>query len=679
VRQRKRVFRLSSLVIALLTIIILAIGLVGAVHAQSAPAIQTDKTKYSLGDTMIISGVGFTAGGAVNIEVLRPDHEIDSLPSVTADGAGSFQTTYTPPIIPGRYKITATDGTNIARTAATDADVGNMQLVAYNVDVNNAGNLVSVSWGRGNSAKGWIEGAWYPIILKIPNAQVEYGTNLTNLPDMYIAFDFYNAAGAKQGVYADLVRSIQIGVTDLNDGAHDSWGWPQANGTPYPSANLVQVRVAQTAAGENAWTGFTLAKTVGLNAQTQVNFPVTANPSELGTPPGTTTADKHQFMVTGNQIRAALSAQGNLGTNMIVIYFQLHLARTFVWSHHLESQYATNPTTASYGGWLYGYSIWNNYSTGGSSQYPGSSAQAYLNTAGEGKKTCQMPIPPEPGGVINGLKWHDFNGNHVMDGNETQLSGWTIYISGIDPEGILFSVGVLTGDTDGDGIVNNVSSGAYSFADLTPATWYITENTDRDVPPSTGWFQTFPYMVVSVPPVAQSGLVSGFPSEAHPADVADWGWVVNLTETNMVQSGLNFGNRNVGCLEITKELSIPGGVPLGPLDGTFIIHVAGPNAFSQNISFTMVNGVITSQNPVTLNDLMPGNYTLTEPGIPSYWTPSGLGTVVVNSGEICATTAVTNTFQTGCLEIVKSVDLSEVIGPIANIPDVNFIITVTGP
>lgn len=304
----RSLFRLVSI----LFVIGLIVGIAGFVHADTPPAITTDQTKYSLGDTMVISGIGFTAGGTVNIEVLRPDHEIDSLPSVTTDGAGNFQTSYTPPIIPGRYKITVTDGTNIAKTAATEADVGNMQLVAYSVDVDKDGNLVGVNWGRGNSAKGWIEGAWYPIILKIPNAQVEYGTNLTSLPGIYISYDFYSASGGKEGVYADMVRSIQIGVTNLDDGAHDSWGWPQANGTAYPSANLAQVRTAQTTAGENAWIGFTLAKTVGLNPLTQVNLPVTPNKSELGTPPGTTTDAQHQFMVTGDQYRW-LSGAGQPG------------------------------------------------------------------------------------------------------------------------------------------------------------------------------------------------------------------------------------------------------------------------------------------------------------------------------------------------------------------------------
>ena len=121
-RQRRTVFRASSLVIALLTVIVLAIGLSGIAHAQSAPAIQTDKTKYSLGETMVISGTGFTPDGAVTITVQQPGNNgIDSL-SATADDSGNFVTSYSPPMIPGRYKFDATDGSDAARAAATYAD-----------------------------------------------------------------------------------------------------------------------------------------------------------------------------------------------------------------------------------------------------------------------------------------------------------------------------------------------------------------------------------------------------------------------------------------------------------------------------------------------------------------------------------------------------------------------------
>jgi len=90
--------------------------------ATGTASITTDKTKYSLGESMIITGTGFTPNGPVTVAVLRPDKVTDTLPTVTADGSGAFTTVYNAPLIPGRYKITATDGTNTAKTAATEAD-----------------------------------------------------------------------------------------------------------------------------------------------------------------------------------------------------------------------------------------------------------------------------------------------------------------------------------------------------------------------------------------------------------------------------------------------------------------------------------------------------------------------------------------------------------------------------
>ena len=92
--------------------------------AESTGAtITTDQNKYYLGQTMVITGAGFTPGGSVTITVQIPDQTTQTLPVVAADANGAFTTSYTPsPAEPGRYKFTATDGTNSANTASTQAD-----------------------------------------------------------------------------------------------------------------------------------------------------------------------------------------------------------------------------------------------------------------------------------------------------------------------------------------------------------------------------------------------------------------------------------------------------------------------------------------------------------------------------------------------------------------------------
>ena len=222
-------------------------------------------------------------------------------------------------------------------------------------------------------------------------------------------------------------------------------------------------------------------------------------------------------------------------------------------------------------------------------------------------------------------------------------------------------VGVPLGPLDGTFIIN--VAGPYGFS----------QNVS---------FTMVDGVITSTNPVTLNNLIPGTYALAEPGIPAGWSNVGGLGVVT-VNSGVSCAARTVtntyvpGCLEITKSLSIPGGVPLGPLDGTFIINVAGPYGFSQNVSFTMVNGVITSTNPVTLNNLIPGNYTLTEPGIPSHWTPSNLGTVVVSSGVICASRTVTNTYVPGCLEITKSLSIpgGVPLGPL----DGTFIINVAGP
>ena len=134
-----------------------------------------------------------------------------------------------------------------------------------------------------------------------------------------------------------------------------------------------------------------------------------------------------------------------------------------------------------------------------------------------------------------------------------------------------------------------------------------------------------------------------------------------------------------GCLQITKSLSIPVGVLLAPLDGTFTVNVANATAgYSQDVTFTMVDGVITSTNPVTLSGLTPGNYTLTETGLPPYWVATGgLGNVTVIEGSTCATRTVTNTFQTGCLTVHKNI--TGIAGVLGTIPNATFTVNVSGP
>ncbi len=103
-----------------------------------------------------------------------------------------------------------------------------------------------------------------------------------------------------------------------------------------------------------------------------------------------------------------------------------------------------------------------------------------------------------------------------------------------------------------------------------------------------------------------------------------------------------------GSLTITKSIS---GGPADIEDKTFSFTVTGPNG-SQTVT-------ITGEGSVTLDNLVPGTYTVTEAdaGIAGWnWQATGTGTVVVSANAV-STASVTNTYseRTGGLSVSKTV------------------------
>jgi hypothetical protein len=92
----------------------------------------------------------------------------------------------------------------------------------------------------------------------------------------------------------------------------------------------------------------------------------------------------------------------------------------------------------------------------------------------------------------------------------------------------------------------------------------------------------------------------------------------------------------------------------------FIVNVANAGiGFSQNITFHVVNGVLQAPTSVTLENLIPGTYNVTEvnPGI--MWTVTGEGIVTVNSGTPCAAKTITNTIKLPNTSINITADVYE--------------------
>ena len=634
-------FRLVSIV---LIVGILTMGMASSVVAAGgSPSITTDKTKYSLGEPAVISGSGFTAESTVNVDVLRPDHETDRLEPVTTDAAGAFQTTYYPPYIPGRYKITATDGVGLAAEAFTQADPPTVGITMEGYNIPTTGGF-TLEWITGNLGKSYDEGEWVPYQTTITGIQDVY-PNMTGMPDIVIGWDFTGGNKADSPRFGDLVRDIQVGLTKLTN----AQGFPRSNGTAYVISTLAGANVPQNDPDENQWLGFQL-----LNLpESQVNLPLTGSGSVID--------DVHTFVIHVSD----LTSHGiPASTDTFYIYYQIHESRTFVWNNGLQAGYDASPTDA-WGGYLYSAAPYDTDKRLGSGFVPGSSGHVHNEGVG-GAKDVPLPIPPEPAGLIDGYKFNDADSSGTdMTGNESGIQGWRVYIGGYIEGLPLFITSVLTD-----------ANGYFSFGNLTAGTWYIAENIARESPVETFWNQTYPNSGTGlVSPVATPLLSSSIPFVFPTTPtLGPWAYRVDLTATNLTQHHVDFGNVGKGCLTITKELSIPVGVPLGLLDGTFIINVANVTfGFSQNLTFTMTDGVVSG--PQTIYNLIPGIYTLTEPGLPSYWAPTaGLGSVTVSSSGTCAARTVTNTYTPGCLTITKELNLNGYL--FANNVTMDFIVNV---
>lgn len=134
-----------------------------------------------------------------------------------------------------------------------------------------------------------------------------------------------------------------------------------------------------------------------------------------------------------------------------------------------------------------------------------------------------------------------------------------------------------------------------------------------------------------------------------------------------------------GALSVTKAIAGIAGVVNGnTVDDTFTVTVTGPSyPGGHQIVFTLTDGVLQNPNPVVLNNLIIGNYTVTEADAGTEWTESvPANAVPVVAGQTAEAT-VTNTYVPGSLELSKVVDLNDYLFPQG--VDTSFTFEVTGP
>jgi hypothetical protein len=176
------------------------------------------------------------------------------------------------------------------------------------------------------------------------------------------------------------------------------------------------------------------------------------------------------------------------------------------------------------------------------------------------------------------------------------------------------------------------------------------------------WTNLIPgnYVATETDP-GSSWTVTGSPTSSItvPADGTGATTVPEITNT-----------RKLGALEITKTVDWNGVTPV--VGEEFSICIQGPTypTTPDCKTFTYASGLVQ-----TWTSLIPGIYTITEPGLGAEWTKTGDTSATVGTIGSTATAGVTNTRKLGSLKVTKTVDW------INSTPNANklFEICITGP
>src|ERR1051325_3553906 len=203
-----------KLVAALAVLLVLVSVTAYVVHAVTQATISTNKNKYALGETMYISGSGFAPSSAIGFSVETPSGAVEYPAGTTADASGSFSNApYTPaqPAHPGRYKITATDGSSSATSASTEADAIGYNKAIYKKGAVLPNNDTLGTWTTGNAGQNFIEGDW-----------VFYEYQVTGVTSSTPDFDIYWDDFPGTGVFIDAVNNLRACVDTHCEGVATS-------------------------------------------------------------------------------------------------------------------------------------------------------------------------------------------------------------------------------------------------------------------------------------------------------------------------------------------------------------------------------------------------------------------------------------------------------------------------
>ena len=318
--------RFGSYILTALTVVLLCCMAIQPALTQSTATIATSQKMYSVGEGMVVNGTGFTAGASINLTVQRPDQVVDSITGVFADSTGKFTANYAPPQEPGRYRFTATDGVNTAKTAITSADAIGYNKGVYNkgdTTYSGGGSASGSNWTSGNAGSNYLEGQWAFYQYEITGVG-------TTIPDADIAFNHFQSN--TNAIFVDGFANIRA-CFDCTDNTFTSG----------PSQGMLTDANFAPPTGTTNW----------VDAHTgmeKINHPFdSATNTCLAT--NDTPATVYQFHcmhLNGGTMKSLINAGLNsknstsgvdyfaTGTHTVTIYYAAHLAATATWTKGFE-------------------------------------------------------------------------------------------------------------------------------------------------------------------------------------------------------------------------------------------------------------------------------------------------------------------------------------------------------
>ena len=308
----------------LIVALVICASLFRTLAGDTTASVATSQKLYSVGAIMTLNGSGFTPNTQIGITIVRPDQLTDYVTSIFTDGNGAFTATYQPPLEPGRYKFTATDGVNSAKTAATDADAVKISGEAYNKGAI-AYNDTTGNWTSGNAGKEFAENQWVSYQYLLAGV-----SSPSDVPDFDITWNFHESN--TNAIFIDALANFRICIDcDLNDSSVVHTSGPNQglllDTHPYPLGTDTNWVVPSPIGG------LTLDSTRVLSAINSP-FPNGATVCPGGRDVQSAPQDFHCLHVSGSALGAQFFAQLNAaraGGHFVTIFYQAHAAASFVW------------------------------------------------------------------------------------------------------------------------------------------------------------------------------------------------------------------------------------------------------------------------------------------------------------------------------------------------------------